>query len=536
MFRILKRTPTLVSKYRSKLAIGLYLDGKRVQVVCLKQKGKKIEVVDGEMMQPTRQAKPVAAEERMELDSGVSFPEESFEFEFSAENLGEGDLSTVDPIENSKEIKDLLIAVFSKYPRKKYRVAISLPEPNIYYAYFHTDWQLKGKKLKHKVIEELGKERPNANNLSPDAIQLLKLADGRLMAIVLDNDISIFNVYDTIRSNFMRRRPRIYFSETAEISLVNLINAHYQFEENELSAVIHIGADSSRLLFMQGNKILNISYIIATGLESENIASIIHSRFMLEHDNLEVDKLSRVILTGEAYESGIETLLREKLPEEVEIEYAKFDHSQIAGSAPLLSRFPIAGGAALRALQPSRDANFYKIDLTPTDIKDGQKKLKLGITGWLLLLLIPVLTFFLTIKILNQKNELGQLDSQLKTYKQELHHLHDLEKKLRIEQNKLAEYNKSLGVVDSMMVDLNRWSDFLYRIGRLTNKIDKIWITEINPQRNSEMIIRGYSLYRNRIPRYIHALGNADLTRVEVQEIRGRKVYSFEIKYRLPQQ
>lgn len=536
MFRFLKRAHTEASKYRGKLAVGLYLDGQRLQAVCLKQKGKKIKLVDAEILQPTRQAEPVPAEESAEPELGVPFPEESFDFEFNASDLGEGNLTAVDPIENSKEIKDLLITIFSKYPRKKYRVALSLPEPNIYYAYFHTDWQLKGNKLKHKVIEELGKERPNANNLSPDAIQLFNLADGRLMAVVRDNDISIFNVYDTIRSNFIRRRPRIYFSETAEISLVNLINAHYKFEENELSAVIHIGTDSSRLLFMQGNDILNISYIIATGLESENIASTIHSRLMLEHDNLQVDKLTRVILAGEAYESGIESLLREKLPEEVEIEYVKFDHFQVFGSDPLLARFAIAGGAALRALHAPKDVPLYEVDLTPTDIKDGQKKLKLGITGWLLLFLVPLITFFMTFKILDQKNEYVQLDTKLKTYKQELHHLQELEKQLNIEQNKLAEYNKSLGVLDSMMVDLNRWSGFLLRLGRLTKKINKMWITDLNPQKQGVVTIRGYSLYRNRIPRLTRALRHADLTRVEVQEIRGRKVYSFEIKYRMPQQ
>ncbi|RMF54657.1 MAG: hypothetical protein D6748_16145 [Calditrichaeota bacterium] len=532
----MKRRKREKDKFRGKLAVGMYLDGDQIQVVCLRKKGKRIKLVDAAILSPHKEVQPQPVEEILDEEGGLPVLEDHPELNFNPAELGATDLNFGDSGDQTNELPVLLLSALNRYPKKKYHICLTLPEPNIYYAYFHTDWDLKGKKLKQKVIEELGKERPNAKNLKPDAIQLFKLADGRLMAIVRDNDLPLYTLFETIKSNYVHRAPRIRFTETAELSLVNLINAHYDFEIEEVTAVIHIGIDSSRLLFMQGNEIFHISYIIASGLQSENIATTVQSRLMLEYDNLQLKNLKRVILTGEAFESGIYDLLREKLPEEISVEYARFDKFDTFGIDPLLSRFAIAGGAALRALDSPKKNQQYQADLTPTDILDGQKSIKLGFIGWLLLALLPVLTLFFFYKIHDQQEQFKTIDGKLQLYKQDLYHLKEIEKKLAEEQNQLNEYNQSLGVLDSILVDVNRWSNFNLKLARLVERIGKMWITEIAPHKNDELMIRGYSIYRNRIPRLTHQLKHADLLKVEVQEIRQKKVYFFEIKYQMPRE
>jgi hypothetical protein len=46
--------------------------------------------------------------------------------------------------------------------------------------------------------------------------------------------------------------------------------------------------------------------------------------------------------------------------------------------------------------------------------------------------------------------------------------------------------------------------------------------------------IKGYSLTRDRIPRYAKLIDNATLVQVQVQEVRGRIVYYFEIDAQVP--
>ena len=42
--------------------------------------------------------------------------------------------------------------------------------------------------------------------------------------------------------------------------------------------------------------------------------------------------------------------------------------------------------------------------------------------------------------------------------------------------------------------------------------------------------MRGYSVYRDKIPLFVNSLENARLKRVEVQEIRDKTVYNFELE------
>ncbi len=519
--------------HKAKLGVGIFVEGSYLHVASLAKVNKKIQLIDAETVRLTQRMEPAPVED--ELISKVSnlIYEEPEPFELNEES--DTSQSFLNEFDNDQyENAEILEKIFSKFPNTKYNVSISIPEPNIYYFYFPTDWQLKSKKLKDRVVKELSRERIEAKAVTADAIRMIKLYDGRLLVIVCENDVSIQNVFDTLKHNISTQTANIRFVETAEISLINLVIENYQFDEMEVSVVIYIGHEFSRLIFLRGREILNISYIIGAGQDSENTANTIYSRLLLEKDNLNLPQPGHIILAGETFEVGLKDYLTERFSEDINIDYMHLPRLNINTPDPLISRFSVAIGAALRTLDDS-NKSLYNVDLTPEHIRERQKKFKLGIRGWILLALIPIITFLATVNIGTQQRELSQLQNQLQFHKSELSHLQKIDEKVNAERNKLINYDSAMGVLDRLLIGTKTWSRFLNISANIIQDIRHIWITEIRRSAHQTVMLRGYAIYRSRIPRLSGALENATLKSVEVQDIRGHMVYHFEIELKLPQ-
>ncbi len=521
-------------KYSGKLAVGIFAEGDYLHMVCLAKREKKIELVDVQRVKLATRLENVVVEEEILTEALANISDEPIPIDLTAETPSQ-EIDMTAPKEESEDNVALLESALYKYPSRKYKVAISVPEPQIYYAYFGRDWGLDGEKLKKKVLEELSKENAEAGLLTPDAVYVHRLADGRLMAIVRDSEISVLNLFTRMSELNQTRPPRIAFVESAEISLVNLIRANYRFAEEEISVVVYVGNEFSRLIFFQGNNIYNVSYIIGAGLDSENIAHTIYSRILLEQDNLNLPHINNVILTGEAYEIDLKNFLKRKMSAKIEVDYIRLPALNVVGIDPIFARFAVAIGAAWRVLDHS-NSNLLPMNLLPMTIRDGQKRFKLGVSGWILLTILPLITFFSTVKISQEHRFLTQLEVKQQALQSDLDYLKAIEKKVQEEQAKLAYYDKAFGVLDSMLVGSKTWSSFLLNSARLAKTIGGIWITEVKTLNNNQAVITGYSLSRARIPRFANALNRATLNRVEVKSIRDRTVYYFEILANLPKE
>jgi TolA-binding protein len=460
-------------------------------------------------------------------------------------DITSGGFDNSEPIIDHSEQKKvdnstILFRVLSKYSQYNYQIAISLPEPQIYYNYFDTDWNLEGKKLNARIIEELSKEKLNDETIAPEAIQFLKIANGKLLVIARDSEVSLINLLEESNLSLKKRLPKITLVESAEISLVNLVKHNYRLKAEEISVIIYIGHEFSRLIFMNGNELLHISPIIGEGVDSYLIfgyslgilANTLRSRLLLEQDELNLSKINNIILAGEACRDDVKSVLAQSFPEDVKVETIQLGRVNCNDVHPSLQKelpqVAVALGAALRALEiPTK--NLYTINLTPVKIREEQNIFKLGIIGWIALGLIPLLTFYFTIAISQKSSELKRLEAEQKQKKAELARLKDVEQQVAEANKKLNYYVETFGALDSMVIGTQTWSDFLLKLTRETKKSGCIWITDINTSGPTTANLLGYSTIRQRIPQFSDALGQTILKEVKVQEIRKSEVYNFNI-------
>lgn len=515
-----------------KLAVGIFVDGLTLHISALCKQQGKVKLVDANIVQLARRLEPAKVHQGelvlndhdspgTPLDITSDIEKSDYKIEEIAPEVVEDGAT-----DNTVILQNML----STYWHRKYKLGISVSEPEIFYAPFTTTWGLKGDDLKRKIIENLAHERPDAGDLSPGDVKLIEVANKDILAVVRGTEFPLLNLIGKIRKHLGNKITKISFVEGAEISLVNLVKQNYRFEPDEITAIVFIGHEYSRLIFMIGNELLGISQLIGEGIDSFEISHTIFSRLLLELDNFNFRKVDNIILCGEAYESDTMTFLQEKFGQEVDIEYLNFSSiSNDDGVDPILSRFAISVGVAWRALE-EKNEDIYKIDLLPKVIRERQKFFKLGLAGWILLLALPLLTFFFTTKTAEYLGQVKVLQDEIQSKQEELTLLQEPKRELEELKAKVSGYENVFARLDSVLLGTKTWSHFLVKATRATQSVGGIWITEIKSSSEDRITLTGYSLYRSRIPVFSNRLGKAVLNKVEVQEIRERTVYNFELE------
>lgn len=516
----------------SKIKIGFFHEGHHLHVVALEKEKNHVKLRDARIVKVQGLLEPVSARERVMSEVMDNLTDEDTPLEIS--DLIEQELKNEESFgDNAFQITEEIANLFSHYRSPRNRLFVALSEPQIYYSSYEQDWGLKGKKLLQKIADNLSVERQGDQPVSIDELQIIRLADQRILCVAREPNIALLNILAQLRSGKSSRIPNVENVESAEIALVNLVNANYRFSDKEITLIVFLGNEYSRLIFLEGHQIKNISYIIGAGLDAENIKNTIASRIFLEQDNLNLANIDQVILTGEAYEVQLKEFLQERMPETTEIDYLKIEAMGSLGHEPLISRFAVALGAAWPGLFP-REKKFYRINLIPEDIRETQKQFKLGWMGWLFLLALPLVAFWGTVQTGENIQLLRQTESRLVHLESDLQTLQDVETRVNRFKNQLSQYSEALSVLDNMTAHGNRWSQFLDNLARAANQVGSLWVTEVVQKEDGLALVRGFATYRSRIPLFSEKVGMGDLNLVEIKQLRERDVYRFEFEAKLP--
>jgi hypothetical protein len=234
---------------------------------------------------------------------------------------------------------------------------------------------------------------------------------------------------------------------------------------------------------------------------------------------------------------GVKEYLTDGSGKSVPVEQVKFNGFDISELDNVehksLGSYSTALGAALRALEPERAV--CKIDLTPNTVKESQNRLMISTPGWILLGLIPVIIAFSLVRQHRLSFDLQGMENTLQNKQSITLRVEDIEQQIQVEQGILSEYAKSLAVGDSLLVGTDRFGTFIEKVMRLSEETWGVWFTDFSASEGNKVKLLGYSVSRAKIPYFVDKLGHAELNTVEVQEIRERRVYRFEIEAEIPE-
>ncbi len=509
------------SKSEGKIAVGIFVDGLDVKFAHVSFKNKQFKLEEVRTVNLAKKLEEIhavesSAPELEGIDVVDTEPETTDMMEAVPEEEG-GDK------ENNRSI---LYSLLSDFPASAYQLVYSISEPSVYYQTFEDSFGMSGAKLKRKLVEQLAQVRTTKPDL--DAVGYIPAADGQVLAIIREDGLSLLTLLEDIKE-FIGRVPKIPFLETSDVSLMNLVRTNYELGEEEISVIVFIGNEFSRLIFMKGPYFFHFAPVISEGRATPNIENTLYSRILLEQDSAGIMHIDRIFLAGEAHKVQLKQFLSPQFPESP-IEYlipVALDTNVIPDSVvEITSEYAVPISAAMRVLEP-KNPFYYAVDLLPLAFHEGQKAFKLAWHGYLLMLLIFASTLYFTTHIVGTNHNIQLARTELQQKELQLSENQRLQTILDNLQAENRGYVGALAVYDSLVPNYNQWSKFFYHLTNDLDLVKSVWITDFATHPGKGVEMTGYTTDRSKIPVIASMFQKTELKSVELKEIRGKMVYKF---------
>lgn len=447
-----------------------------------------------------------------------------------------GDLDLLMAVEEEGGAKDVfntnvvtLKDALDEMGQKKLKVGMTIQTGDTNFQVFKDKnySELKTKELQNFIEEHLQKVYgvvPNADHYK------YRLRDeGSLLLASYQEKPYLLQLLDSTR-HLASSKVQIKQMLPDEGLLAGLVKKNYKLADDEITCVIHMGFNRSRVFFMQGDNIQHTISPIDEGRGSESVLDVVFSKILFQLDRGEVSGLDRILITNNDLNGTSIDYFKKQFPGLNVDEFRfKSDYIDIPDHLHAVAAFfTSAIGAAISAAE-LKDPDFDSYSMLPEYIRERQNVLKLRWHGVLLLLLLlatPVVWNYmyqqkrLQIKELNEtlfRTELSIMDLEPVVEKS-----NEIQNLYEVEQAKMDLLNKlSDGVY--------YWSETLKTLNDGLGDIKHVWIDRIK-YADDGFMLQGYSTTRGRIPRVVNLFKWADLKAVSVVEMRDVKVYKFSIK------
>jgi hypothetical protein len=506
-----------------KTAVAVFVDGLELKFVRLSAKGNKVTL---------RDFKTVALVHKFEEKQATPDETDGGAFDMSGGDAFASAPAIESPSDEGSTNASVLLGLLSDLGApKKYSLSYAISEPAVTYQEFEGNFGLKGEKLKKKLSQELSMMRASAPPL--DAIDTIPSAAGGLLALIREDGLHIYELLSEVKPFMGGRVPLIKLVESADAALMEMVRTQYQPQEEEVSVIVYVGHDFSRLVFMQGENYLHFAPIISEGYESPNIENTIYSRILLEQDNIALTRIDRILLSGESHKVNLLDTLAPQFSSAL-VEYMKapnLDLGDFEGSVgESISEYVIPIMTAWRALQP-KFQGFYSLNLIPHFIIEGQRALALAWHGILMALVISLTIPFFILSFTERQSEIRHLNSDLNQKQQKLIELDVFRQRRDVLSSDISRYSNATSVYDSIAPGSDRWSRILHYLANSVEDLNSLWIYSLRPDDRDprNIIISGRAIYRTRIPRIASLFEKATLKEVRTITIRKKILYEFDI-------
>ncbi|OYV87717.1 MAG: hypothetical protein B7Z63_01920, partial [Ignavibacteriae bacterium 37-53-5] len=360
--------------------------------------------------------------------------------------------------------------VFDRYKKKK-SLALAVGEPYVFYHPIEIQGKQKPDKIIARIIEELQATRAG---VTKEQVQLLSsTAETSFVGVVREQEIPVLDLVMSARPFLGSRMPKIAFVESSDIALVNLVKTNYPLREDEVTVIVYVGVEYTRLIFMRGRHLFNIAPIISEGADSFSVQNTIYSRILLGQDNLSLPRIDQVILCGECKNFDIKGFLSSLLVG-AEVDYLQLhrvDVSQLpAGGADLIAQYAVPIASATRAAV-GKSRSYYSADLTPYKVRESQKIFKLAWHGLLLAILVFGSTFFFTYNYASNQNEISRVRSDIIVKRAQAAEVAVLKSQISTVQSQFGKYSTAIAILDSLTPNTERWSDLMGSLSRSISRV-----------------------------------------------------------------
>lgn len=388
-------------------------------------------------------------------------------------------------------------------------------------------------KRKKKDIQSLIHDRlfsTYGRDITPDNYgHFIRDADGALVLCSMEGQNTLLNLFDNALPLYPGKLT-IKDVKPEELYLVALVRANYTLLENEYTVLIHITETQSHLIILHGTLIVGILPVISEGSRSNRVMKTIFSKILFELDRGQLPTIDRIILTGDDAKGKAISFLEEQFME-VQIGRLQFDPMKVAMPEGFTEDpTPYATAIAAAWSASGRDpALFPKISLIPSYVATRQAVFKLEWHGYLLLLLIAAFPFFFNQRYQTKAVKAESLRSEIVSLNQQISENRVLASVVDQMNAEIGGITVNTNLLDTLAKNTHLWSYTLSMMNAQVADMRGVWIQYIQYDENS-LVLKGYSLSRERIPRVSNLFHRSVIQQVLEVEERNTKFYEFHLQ------
>lgn len=449
--------------------------------------------------------------------------EEEFEEAPQEDLVAESDES----ISNTKLVYDYLSSVESN--RK--HVAVNIPAGETIYQFLN---DLNYSDIKKKELIDIIEDKLySLYNRQPDEdlYDFEIRDDGTLVIGSLENESPTLSLVYNAGNNY-KEKYLIGGVAPDESVMMGLYREHYEMDAEIISALLQVGKTKSRLLFMKGKKLLQVSPIINEGYDDKNYLSTIFSKILFQIDTGEVPGLDQLIIFNNGKGTAVLDYFRDSFSE-LNVEEFKFNEEKVVYGETLSSTIPFyttAIGLAEIAANSDITKNI-NLSFLPSYVIDQQKIFRLQWHGILLLILIGLCPIVLNHFYQQNQTQIEALESESAQLTQMITNVEPLVTRSEQLSQELSTMQDQLTLLQELNENNIKWTVTLDRFNSAVQNTGNLWVTSFR-QNEDLIMVDGFSLYQERIPELASQFKTVTLLNVRKQEIREREIYSFSMMIR----
>ncbi len=463
-------------------------------------------------------------------DSTAEMPElgiESIGDEINFESL-ETDTSFNENSEDASDI-GMLSSELAEFNLKNVSFVPITTDPSINFHVY------EGEKLadKNKQLDLIVKDIEKSKGIfvSKDSIDFVELDENSFLCTFLESNVACVEMVNRLAGYHQKRYYKIETIKNAEIALANYVSRSTKFFPEDFTLVIHIGKETSKLIFLEGQKLKHIGTTLDIGTQNIHTYDVYFSKILLEMENGGIPRLDNVVLCGDDRSENLVLSFYGTFPEAnvVELKYDLFDLTSLSQpQAENVSSFAIPLAAAYEFYN-EKGTDLNGINILPKYIQENQKFLQFGWHSYVMLGVLFVTTFLLTFLVLSNINEINTLDTEVKRLESLQKKNEELINQITPLTNRIANFDNTQSILDSATSDTEVWGNTFESIANFIERRRNFWVTHIETASSNEILIRGYSLSRSSLTEFAREHESSILNDVLYEPLREKNAFSYSV-------
>jgi len=450
---------------------------------------------------------------------------------------GAGDPTVRTNIRESSAQADAVYQFLGNFLFDSGKISLSCIDGKVQWKQFRMSKKASTNELKKRVLSDYQIKDPNCH------IDFLEHPDFNYTALIHQGDFEVMSLMDRASQMTFNSRKGFYYQyiEPIEISMLNLFNIFYSNEIGKYTTLLYIGEESKVGLVIKNKEIVKSFPLMVAGRDPEKIREAVMAKLLLEQENSDCPIIENIVLAGvyatkddiEFYNKKTGNSHRLFELDTYEMKKYKVDFRIAGAIAPSdIPTYIVPISLALHgAMSKNKEMNTF--NLLPKRIIEDHNPFNLKWYGILLVILIIIALIVGNNILIRNTNKLADVTKKYIIANSELQEKEDYYNQLNYQQTRIAELEEA----NSQTVNIankNSWHITLQKLGDFANRNPMVWIENISISRDTQIVLRGKSVLRDRITNLTGLFPNGHITRIAETQIAEHDVWDFDINFPRP--